>query len=99
MSREPPRQAAIEKLIERQSYPQELLDALQLYKADPKHWQLYTFDTPEDVTNSLTLVWSDLEQLVAYSLCLHAAKNTVGKLFKALPLARATCVIAMYGLR
>ena len=34
---EHPRQAAIEKLIERQSYPQELLDALQLYKADPEN--------------------------------------------------------------
>ena len=43
-----PRQEAIEKLIERPSYPKELLEALQLYKANPEqHWQLYTFDTPE----------------------------------------------------
>lgn len=43
-----PRQSAIQHLIERQSYPQELLEALQLYKADPeKYWEIYTFETPE----------------------------------------------------
>ena len=42
----------------------ELLDALQLYKADPeKYWQLYTFETPEGCDETLRLwrgaIWNN----------------------------------------
>lgn len=42
-----PRQRAIADLIERPSYPAELLDAVRLYRQDPEtHWRVTTFETP-----------------------------------------------------
>ena len=84
---EHPRQAAIEKLIERQSYPQELLDALQLYKADPeKYWQLYTFDTPEGCDELFDFGverFGTIGRLLNYACTLP---RIMGKLLKAFPL-------------
>jgi hypothetical protein len=43
-----PRQAIIEDLLERQDYPQALLDALDRFEADPEtHWRVSTVPAPE----------------------------------------------------
>jgi hypothetical protein len=43
-----PRQEAIAAVLEQPDYPERLLQALQLYKSDPKkHWRVKTYDPPE----------------------------------------------------
>ncbi len=69
-----PRQAAIATLLERPEYPAELLEALKLYKQDPKtHWKITTFETPdgcEDLLEEGLDRYGTIGRLLNYSLTL-----------------------------
>ena len=42
-----PEQEALEALLEREDYPERLLEALERYREDPNaHWEVITYETP-----------------------------------------------------
>ena len=86
-----PRQEAVATLLERPDYPERLLEALKLYRADPEnHWRITTYDTPEGCEELLEFGlerFGTLGRLLNYTLTLPP--SPWASLMKRLGLRRA----------